>query len=489
MTSASPYRSLVAALLAGLFVSLLPIAPASAEQIVDRGFEEEAWNQPSTEAAEVGEELGLVDLRGHDLSRTTPNQGFAGLGLDITIPTGAFRGFGPFDRLGQPDNPDVAPTEVWFRYHVRLVNWNAASTGKLPGLAGIYSSSGRGCIKPSDTQRGWSARGMFGPPGTNGAPGGRVPIGTYLYHADQAGDCGDGLWWNASLEQGRWHCVEGRVKMNTPGQNDGLLRGWLDGDLALSRSNIQYRLADEPGIGVRHMWHNVYFGGSWPTPNPLSLEYDQVAVSTSGRVGCMAPFTDISQTMHAHSIRELHALGLLYGCDYRLACPSRLLSRGEAAALISRILELPSSSTDHFQDDQGSTFEQVINRLGDAGIARGCNPPANTLYCPEQTMTRAQFAAMLTRALHLAGSSVNTFSDDNGHWAEGDINAFAAAGLTSGCGSSRFCPDDPLPRDEAAAFFQRSLGLLQPLTQASDPAPVDWPPEGPPPPKPPGEED
>jgi hypothetical protein len=104
-------------------------------------------------------------------------------------------------------------------------------------------------------------------------------------------------------------------------------------------------------------------------------------------------------------------------------------------------------------------------------------------------MTRAQFAAMLTRALHLAGSSVNTFSDDNGHWAEGDINAFAAAGLTSGCGSSRFCPDDPLPRDEAAAFFQRSLGLLQPLTQASHPAPVYWPPEGTPPPKPPGEED
>jgi hypothetical protein len=489
MTSRSRYRLLGVSVIACLIVTLLPVTSAAAQQIVNRGFEEEAWNEPPSQTAEVAEELGLVDLRTLDLSRTTPIQGFAGNGLRVSIPTGGFRGFGPFDRLGRPDNPDVAPMEVWFRYHVRLVNWNAASTGKLPGLAGIYSSSARGCIKPSDTQRGWSARGMFGVPGTQGAPAGRVPIGTYLYHADQAGDCGDGLWWDASLEQGRWHCVEGRVKMNTPGQNDGLIRGWLDGDLALSRSNIQYRRADEPGIGVRHMWHNIYFGGSWPTPNPLSLEYDQVVVSTSGKVGCMPPFTDIGQTIHDHSIRELHALGLLYGCDYRMACPTRLLSRGEAAALISRILELPRSSRNHFQDDQGSTFEQVINRLGDAGIARGCNPPANTMYCPERTMTRAEFAAMLTRALRLSGSSSNAFSDDNGHWAEGDINAFASAGLTSGCGNDRFCPDRTLPRDEAAAFFHRSLDILRPLSQASVPSPVDWPPEGTPPQKPPEEED
>ena len=489
MTSSLRYRLSLLSLIVGLFITFLPAVPATAEQLVNRGFEEEAWNRPPAETAEVAEELGLIDLRSLDLSRTTPTQGFAGLGLHVGIPTGGFRGFGPFDRLGTADNPDVAPMQVWFRYHIRLVNWNAASTGKLPGLAGIYSSSARGCIRPSETQRGWSARGMFGPPGTEGAPAGRVPIGTYLYHVDQAGDCGDGLWWDASLEQGRWHCVEGRVTMNTPGQNDGVLRGWLDGELALSRSNIQYRRADEPGIGVRHMWHNIYFGGSYPTPNPLSLEYDQVVVSTSGRVGCLQPFTDIGQTIHAGSIRELHALSHLYGCDYRRACPARLLSRGEAAALISRILELPPSSRDHFQDDQDSTFEQVINQLGDAGIARGCNPPANTMYCPERTMTRAEFAAMLKRALQLTNSTLNAFSDDNGHWAEGDINAFASAGLTTGCGNDRFCPNRTLPRDEAAAFFYRSLDLLRPLGQASTPAPTDWPPEGPPPPKPPEEED
>lgn len=463
-----------------VFVTMLP---ATAEDVAVRPFEEEIWDSPPADVEEVAEELGLVDLRSLDLSRTRlAGHGYAGKGLNVTIPEGGFRGFGPFDRL------EPTPQQAWFRYHIRLTNWDAAFTGKLPGFAGIYSASGRGCIRPTETAKGWSARGMFGPPGTQGAPAGNVPIGTYLYHATQAGDCGDGLWWG-SLEQGRWHCVEGFVKMNTPGRNDGVLRTWLDGTRKLNMTNVQYRRAGETNIGVRHMWHNVYFGGSWPTPNPLSLQYDEVVVSDSGRVACLSAFTDIGSSIHAASIKELHALGYLYGCDYRRACPHRNLSRGEAAAFLVRTLNLPATNKNFFMDDNGNTFEGDINQLAAAGITKGCNPPANTRYCPDQTMKRAEFAAMLVRALHLEGPALNVFSDDNGHWAEDDINIFAAAGITRGCGSDRFCPDDLLPRDESAAFFHRSLSLMQPLSQASVSPPPDWPPEGDPPPIPPEEQD
>ena len=458
----------------------LTTIPAMAEDVAVRPFEEETWDEDPAKVEEVAEELGLVDLRSADLSRTQRSNGYAGEGLDIRIPANAYRGFGPFDRL------EPVPQEAWFRYHIRLSKWNAASTGKLPGFAGIYSSSGRGCIRPTETSPGWSARTMFGAPGTQGAPDGKVPVGTYLYHANQAGDCGDGLWWG-SLEQGRWYCIEGYVKMNTPGQNDGVLRAWLNGNRRLNMTSVQYRRAGETNIGVRHMWHNVYFGGSWPTPNPLTLQYDEVVVSDSGRVGCMRPFTDIGNTMHARSIRELHALGYLYGCDYRKACPHEVLSRGEAAAFLSRTLGLPVADRDYFKDDNGSTFEGVINRLAAAGITRGCAPGR---YCPTRTMTRAEFASMMVRALGIRGPASDAFRDDGGHTAEGDINRFAAAGLTSGCGSGRFCPDNPLPRDETASFFYRSLSLLQPLSQASaSSAPPDWPPEGDPPPIPPEEQD
>jgi hypothetical protein len=466
---------------ATLFVAALP---AMAEDVAVRPFEEDIWDSPPSEVEEVAEELGLVDLRSLDLSRTELiGNGFAGHGLKVTIPSGGYRGFGPFDRL------EPTPQQAWFRYHIRLTNWNAASTGKLPGLAGIYSSSARGCIRPTEEAKGWSARGMFGATGTQGAPPGEVPIGTYLYHANQAGDCGDGLWWG-SVEQGRWYCVEGHVKMNTPGQNNGVLRAWLNGKQELNMTNVQYRRAGETKVGVRHMWHNVYFGGQWPTPNSLSLQYDQVVVSNSGRVGCLSPFTDIGTTMHAQSIRELHALGYLFGCAYRKACPHELLSRGEAAAFLSRTLGLPVASKDYFTDDGDSTFEGVINRLAAAGITKGCNPPANSRYCPDRTMSRAEFASMMVRALGLGGSAPDAFSDDSGHTAERDINVFAQAGITRGCGSDRFCPDSALPRDESATFFYRSLSLLQPLSQASlSGPPPSWPPEGDPPQIPAQEQD
>lgn len=479
---------LVTVALAGLLTLIVP-APAVAQDI-NRGFEEAAWDRPPSETEAVAEELVLVDLRTLDLSRTDrAGHGFAGKGLNVRIPAQGFRGFGPLDRLGPFDDATQAPDEVWYRYHINLTNWSVASSGKLPGLAGLYSSSGRGCIPPSESARGWSARGMFDAPGTHGAPSNEIPIGTYLYHADQEGDCGDGLWWGASLEPGRWHCVEGHVRMNDPGQNNGIFQGWLDGKEHFRKTDIQYRRAGDSDIGVRHMWHNVYFGGSWPTPNPLSLKYDEVAVSTWGKIGCMSPFTDIGQTMHSASIRELHALGYMHGCGYREACPTRMLSRGEAAALISRILNLPGASKDYFEDDENSTYEGVINRLAQARIATGCNPPANNRYCPDRTMTRAEFASVLTRGLGLQGPAPDVFSDDDGHWGEQVINQFAQAGITKGCGSDRFCPDRTIPRAEAAAFFHRSLGLLQPLPQASSEPPADWPPEGDPPPIPPQERD
>jgi hypothetical protein len=52
-----------------------------------------------------------------------------------------------------------------------------------------------------------------------------------------------------------------------------------------------------------------------------------------------------------------------------------------------------------FTDDDGSVFEGDIDRLGTAGVTRGCNPPTNDRYCPDSAVTRGQMAAFLHRAL------------------------------------------------------------------------------------------
>jgi hypothetical protein len=53
---------------------------------------------------------------------------------------------------------------------------------------------------------------------------------------------------------------------------------------------------------------------------------------------------------------------------------------------------------DLFTDDDGSVFEADIDRLATAGVTRGCNPPVNDNYCPDDNVTRAQMAAFLHRA-------------------------------------------------------------------------------------------
>jgi hypothetical protein len=70
------------------------------------------------------------------------------------------------------------------------------------------------------------------------------------------------------------------------------------------------------------------------------------------------------------------------------------------AAFLVRALGLSAGAgSDRFTDDDGSVFENDIDRIAKAGITRGCNPPSNTRFCPDDRVTRGQMAAFLQRAL------------------------------------------------------------------------------------------
>ena len=122
------------------------------------------------------------------------------------------------------------------------------------------------------------------------------------------------------------------------------------------------------------------------------------------------------------------------------------------------IAEVPSP----FVDIGDTVFANDIVWLRYNGITKGCNPPTNDRYCPEDRVTRGQMAAFLVRALGLTDDGGgNRFTDDNGSAFEPDIANLAAAGITKGCnppGNTRFCPDDRLTRGQMAAFLRRALG-------------------------------
>jgi len=115
-----------------------------------------------------------------------------------------------------------------------------------------------------------------------------------------------------------------------------------------------------------------------------------------------------------------------------------------------------------FDDTRGSTFENDIAWLSGAGITKGCNPPLNTMFCPDSYVTRGQMAAFMVRALGYTDRGAgDLFGDDDASVFEADIDKLAVAGVTKGCNppaNTNFCPDSRVSRGQMAAFLHRALG-------------------------------
>jgi hypothetical protein len=68
------------------------------------------------------------------------------------------------------------------------------------------------------------------------------------------------------------------------------------------------------------------------------------------------------------------------------------------AAFLVRGLGLAPGEDPGFSDDDG-VFGADIAALAAAGVTRGCDPPANSRFCPDRAVTRGEMAAFLRRAI------------------------------------------------------------------------------------------
>ena len=106
-----------------------------------------------------------------------------------------------------------------------------------------------------------------------------------------------------------------------------------------------------------------------------------------------------------------------------------------------------------------------IESLYDSGITNGCqaDPP---LFCPDTSLTRAQMAVLLGRAIYgtndppgiTGGQRKQVFEDvPEDFWAGDWIEQLYADGITRGCSVDplRFCPEQSLSRAEMAVFLVR----------------------------------
>ncbi|OCA88867.1 S-layer homology domain-containing protein [Pseudobacillus wudalianchiensis] len=136
-----------------------------------------------------------------------------------------------------------------------------------------------------------------------------------------------------------------------------------------------------------------------------------------------------------------------------------------AAVLLSSVLVLPVFSP--AQTEAASvTMQQQIQAMVDAGIMKGYG---ENDFRPTQSVTRAEFATFLTRALKLPESNTSKFTDvpSSSSLAPG-VNAAAAAKIVNGRSDGTFQPNALITRKDMALMISNALNYLGITVEQTD---------------------
>ena len=137
--------------------------------------------------------------------------------------------------------------------------------------------------------------------------------------------------------------------------------------------------------------------------------------------------------------------------------PEQDVTRAELAQMLSAVTaDAPSSAPAFYDVPWDAWYAPAVQKAAGLGLMSG----TDGAFRPNDSATRAECAAALALLLpYDAWSGAQTFPDvPTGHWAYLSIARTAAYGLFRGDGTGLFHPDDGLKRCEAAAVFNRLLG-------------------------------
>src|ERR1041384_216397 len=153
--------------------------------------------------------------------------------------------------------------------------------------------------------------------------------------------------------------------------------------------------------------------------------------------------------------------------NYTVAANAALTNRSGSISIGSRTYIVVQGAA--FLDvPANDIFYEDIGKLSARGITVGCG---GGNYCPNDPVTREQMAAFIIRALGEfcpATPATQRFADvpPSNIFYE-FIDRLAVLGITVGCGGNNYCPTSPVLREQMAAFILRGLGEFSPPTPGS----------------------
>ncbi|QJD83171.1 S-layer homology domain-containing protein [Cohnella herbarum] len=116
----------------------------------------------------------------------------------------------------------------------------------------------------------------------------------------------------------------------------------------------------------------------------------------------------------------------------------------------------PEETDVHFTDIKGHWAEKNIEKLAAKGAVKGYS---NGTFKPDHPITRAEFTAILVRALELPQIEGKVFADTADHWAGRAISSASAYGIIQGNNQHKFAPDGLVTREQMAVMIVNALQL------------------------------
>ena len=185
-------------------------------------------------------------------------------------------------------------SEVWAQYDIFIPNdTEFVRGGKLPGLAGGNR----------DTDPGFSNRMMWRSQSTSGesSGGATAPVGSanlvfYTHHQGTPSGAQQDFQWtevvtpNAWIEPatGTWHTITHQVVLDSPGADNGVIRGYWNGFLAAEEV---LGLTDDT-YGIDQFYFSTFYGGNdgtWAPASEQKIYFDNFEISTSPLVASAVP--------------------------------------------------------------------------------------------------------------------------------------------------------------------------------------------------------
>lgn len=202
------------------------------------------------------------------------------------------------------------------------------------------------------------------------------------------------------------------------------------------------------------------------------------AIERGDLPGGVPGFSDVAVGhTHASGISRIADAGVTTGCAPYLFCPDRAVSRAQMATFLTRALDLPASDRVPYGDVASDHPHRAgIGAVTAAGIARGLS---GGRFAPAEPVRRDQMASFLAAAYGLEHRPAD-FADvgrESPH--HGAIGAMAEAGITRGVRGGGYAPRASVTRAQMATFLSRAMDLEPEPDPEPTPEPEPTPdPEG-----------